>query len=422
MVYGVAFCPESKKEQLKNLGVDGSFLFLWFRKLWDSERSLDSKKLTEEQRDAFFDQICAESDWLGWTIRALTPRDISWAMLRRHKYNLNALSHDTAIDLIRHTLNQGVRLTEACRQINAWIGILIYGLQIYVDTVGPPDKYQSKLEGLFPGIKITVSKGADHLFPIVSAASICAKVGCFFAYTASISLYITFRWRVIKCCRTGNLQSLDWMHRPNWALVILGIPSLRPGCGRIWTLYLDSRKLFAIRGPRAKSCWRTRRFKCIGMSSSFCVLCGSCETIVSRPLEDEEDTADVELYPGQKRKQQTTLDSFTGQKKSTETTRPPMYSSMCHVSDFWMVGYLVFTYSCIYSLWIHHYSHFDFSVGLFSLNTSSNSCSHSFRFQKPFPFQKPPFPLTDHGCQSIIIGCIDDFRQENRLHSIKLAQ
>ena len=45
-----------------------------------------------------------------------------------------------------------------------------------MDTVGDATKYQEKLSQIFPGIKIVVQPKADADFPVVSAASICAKV------------------------------------------------------------------------------------------------------------------------------------------------------------------------------------------------------------------------------------------------------
>lgn len=79
--------------------------------------------------------------------------------VNRSKYNLNALSHDTAINLIQKSLENEVQLKE-----------------VFVDTVGPADKYQAKLENIFPNLKIKVSNKADSLYKIVSVASICAKV------------------------------------------------------------------------------------------------------------------------------------------------------------------------------------------------------------------------------------------------------
>jgi ribonuclease H2 subunit A len=141
MVYGISFCPLSKNSDLKDLGVD------------------DSKALSEKNRDDLLEKLNANSDYIGWAITVLSARYISTSMYRRSKYNLNTMSHDTAIDLVKMALDKGVQVAE-----------------IYVDTVGPPEKYQAKLQEIFPMQKVTVAKKADSLYPCVSAASICAKV------------------------------------------------------------------------------------------------------------------------------------------------------------------------------------------------------------------------------------------------------
>jgi len=93
-------------------------------------------------------------------VNVLSPQYLSHSMLRINKYNLNSISHDAAIQLIKKTIAKGVSVQE-----------------VYVDTVGNAAKYQARLANLFPEIPtIVVCNKADSLFPIVSAASICAKV------------------------------------------------------------------------------------------------------------------------------------------------------------------------------------------------------------------------------------------------------
>ncbi|OXU26139.1 hypothetical protein TSAR_003325 [Trichomalopsis sarcophagae] len=141
MVYGIAYAPLSQKKLLVNMGC------------------ADSKSLTEEKRDAIFDKICDNGDKMGYAVDAISPNYIANCMYRRTKTSLNEVSMNSAISLIKQAIDSGVFVAE-----------------IYVDTVGKPEKYQAKLEGIFPGIKIVVAKKADSTYPIVSAASICAKV------------------------------------------------------------------------------------------------------------------------------------------------------------------------------------------------------------------------------------------------------
>ncbi|KAF5275894.1 hypothetical protein FQR65_LT04133 [Abscondita terminalis] len=142
MVYGIAFCPLEKSEILKTF------------------ECADSKALTEEKRDAIFTKLCGNTEVVGWAVDVISPNYISNSMLSRTKHSLNAVSTDSAVGLIKAVEKAGVNIDH-----------------IYVDTLGSkPEKYQAFLLNLFPNYKITVAKKADSTYPIVSAASICAKV------------------------------------------------------------------------------------------------------------------------------------------------------------------------------------------------------------------------------------------------------
>ncbi|MPC28354.1 Ribonuclease H2 subunit A [Portunus trituberculatus] len=141
MVYGICFCPVTRHEDLKSTGVE------------------DSKTLKEEDREKIFDIIHNNNDFIGWSLEIISPVYISSNMYKRPKVSLNEISHNSAIGLIKRAISAGVQVSE-----------------VYVDTVGPPEKYEAKLQEIFPTIKVTVAKKADALYPCVSGASICAKV------------------------------------------------------------------------------------------------------------------------------------------------------------------------------------------------------------------------------------------------------
>ncbi|XP_045155941.1 ribonuclease H2 subunit A-like [Echinops telfairi] len=140
MVYAISYCPVSRLDDLKALKV------------------ADSKTLSESEWDRLFAKM-EDRDFMGWALDGLSPNLISTSMLERVKYNLNSLSHDTAAGLVQHAMDQGVNVT-----------------QVFVDTVGMPEKYQERLQQCSPGIEVTVKANADALYPVVSAASLCANV------------------------------------------------------------------------------------------------------------------------------------------------------------------------------------------------------------------------------------------------------
>ncbi|CAL1386905.1 unnamed protein product [Linum trigynum] len=140
MVYGCLYCARSYEKTLSTLNF------------------ADSKTLKEEKREELFESLKADQS-IGWAVDVIDPRELSAKMLRKHKINLNEISHDSASGLVKRVLNMGVLLAE-----------------VYVDTVGDPEKYRVKLSERFPSIKFVVAKKADSLYPVVSGASIAAKV------------------------------------------------------------------------------------------------------------------------------------------------------------------------------------------------------------------------------------------------------
>ncbi|CAL0320833.1 unnamed protein product [Lupinus luteus] len=140
MVYGCLYCARSYQNTLATL----SFA--------------DSKTLKEEKREELFEAL-KENDSIGWAVDVIDPRELSAKMLKKNKINLNEISHDSAMGLIDRVLKMGVLLTE-----------------VYIDTVGDAGKYEAKLSKVFPSIKFVVAKKADSLYPVVSGASIVAKV------------------------------------------------------------------------------------------------------------------------------------------------------------------------------------------------------------------------------------------------------
>ncbi|GAX85577.1 hypothetical protein CEUSTIGMA_g12992.t1 [Chlamydomonas eustigma] len=118
----------------------------------------DSKQLTERKRETLFSNIHKDMR-MGYVSEILSAQYLSTCMLSRCKVSLNKIAEDSTVKIIQKVLDNGVSVTH-----------------VYVDTVGDPDRYQQRLSQRFPSLVFTVCPKADALYPIVSAASIVAKV------------------------------------------------------------------------------------------------------------------------------------------------------------------------------------------------------------------------------------------------------
>jgi ribonuclease HII len=131
-----------------------------------------------DTRTKLFGKILHTTPELGFCIRVLHSSEISRNMLRKEPYNLNQMSHDSAIEIIRKLIEAGVQI-ETC----------------YIDTVGNPETYKRRLDGEFPGIGFVVESKADANYAPCSAGSV-GKSPCTLnfrlTWTLSLPLFLNF--------------------------------------------------------------------------------------------------------------------------------------------------------------------------------------------------------------------------------------
>lgn len=128
MVIGAVVADESKISMFREMG------------------ARDSKALTPKARQSVFDRLTAQFET---SHEFILPKDIN-----KPGSNLNRLEYDAL-----------------CRMILA-----AQPDQIFIDAFLPPQKLAAKLVGDFPRLTVVAEWKADENHPIVSAASIVAKV------------------------------------------------------------------------------------------------------------------------------------------------------------------------------------------------------------------------------------------------------
>lgn len=183
----------------------------------------------------------------------ITSANIPYSNSRK-KYNLNLLSHDSAMMLIQQVIDAGVKVKK-----------------VFLDTVGPEKKYEDKLKAKFPNVEFKVSKKADSLYTVVSASSICAKV---------IRDRIVCNWPFPdhdvdrdygSGYPAGNYYCIIYISFSNISLITLfQIPRLKHFCTKILTRSLDFLASLGLAGPQRMKLLRRKRLNVIGMHFNVC--------------------------------------------------------------------------------------------------------------------------------------------------------
>lgn len=124
--------------------------------------------MTEKQRDDLYVEIMRmDGAELGQIANPIMPQTISNDMLAENHLggrNLNRMSYDAAFSSLLRILKTGVKVE-----------------RIICDQVGPPKTHERELRDYCAGhldqeTKIICESKADDKYPVVSAASIVAKV------------------------------------------------------------------------------------------------------------------------------------------------------------------------------------------------------------------------------------------------------
>ena len=92
---------------------------------------LDSKTLSAQSRQSLLNTLISLSDHLAWSVRVMSPQDISAGMLKKVPYNLNAQSHDATFLLLNHVISQGVRLHHVCLYFFSFL-FIIFNINIII--------------------------------------------------------------------------------------------------------------------------------------------------------------------------------------------------------------------------------------------------------------------------------------------------